>query len=516
MRLAGEPDLPPLVIHAADAEIFKENFNPLILEGANPGTAGMIYETLAFFNRLKPGEITPWLATKHEWADSGKTLTFTLRTGVKWTDGQPFTADDVACTFDILKRHPELTKGPLELDCTQVLAPHVVRLRFSAPSYIKLFKIAGNQPIVPKHLWERVTDPVSHTNPRPVGTGPYVLSTYSPQLYEMRKNESYWQPGKPIVPSLRFPACSGESVLAGLRDGGIDWAGAYVPDIERIYVQGRPDRNRHYFPPEGLVNLVPNLAHPTLSRTEVRQAISLAIDRDAIVDIAGGGYPTVAHPTGVLMPGGEKYLRPGERSARFGVDRARASLLLEGLTPEELTFSLLVPAEFADWVKAAELIRNDLATVGITVLPDQLAHDEWMSRVSTGRFDLSIKDTPAGHTPFLQMWSMLLSWLAPPVGNFQRWKDEESDSLLADYAYTDDEGERRRAIQRLGRIMQERLPVVPLFYSPSWSQYRTTKYVGWPSKEDPYALPSPYTWPDAGVVLLHLNPATTTAGSSRR
>jgi peptide/nickel transport system substrate-binding protein len=57
--------------------------------------------------------------------------------------------------------------------------------------------------------------------------------------------------------------------------------------------------------------------------------------------------------------------------------------------------------------------------------------------------------------------------------------------------------------------MVEKLPVVPLFYSPAWAQFRTNKYVGWPSAEDPYAMPSPYSSPDAAVILLRLKPAAT-------
>lgn len=72
---------PPLVIHAVDAGTFQEDFNPYHLEGVNFGTSGMIYETLMYFNKLKPGEIVPWLALKYEWSDKGKSLTFTLRPG---------------------------------------------------------------------------------------------------------------------------------------------------------------------------------------------------------------------------------------------------------------------------------------------------------------------------------------------------------------------------------------------------------------------------------------------------
>ncbi|GAA3583679.1 ABC transporter substrate-binding protein [Nonomuraea rosea] len=503
---------PPLVIHAVDAGTFQEDFNPYHLEGVNFGTSGMIHETLMYFNKLKPGEITPWLALKHEWSDKGKSVTFTLRQGVKWTDGQPFTADDVAFTFQMLKDHPQLNRNALEIEGAKALAPDKVRVDFKNTSYAKLFNIAGNSPIVPKHLWEKQQDPATFTNPKPVGTGPYKLSKFSAQLYEMEKNPSYWQPGKPEVPVLRFPAYTANALQTALQQGEVDWAGAFVPDIEKIYVQGKPEQNKFYFPPEGVVALLPNLTHPILSKPEVRQAISLAVDRDKIVKVAERGYTKVAHPTGVPMPGGEAYVPPEYQAAAYKVDLAKAKELLKGVDPAKLKFTLLVPSPFTDWVNAAQLIREDLAKVGITVETRGVAFQDWVSKVGKGNFDLSIRATASGPTPYFQLRSMLHGSLFKPVGeaatgNYQRWKDAETDRLIDEYAATEDEAEQQRATQGLGKIMVEKLPTLPLFYSPSWSQFRTNKYTGWPSEQDPYAMPSPYTSPDAAVVLLHLKPA---------
>ncbi|MFC4111927.1 ABC transporter substrate-binding protein [Nonomuraea zeae] len=508
----GGGSAPPLVIHAVDAGTFQEDFNPYHLEGVNFGTSGMIHETLMYFNKLKPGEITPWLALGHEWSDKGKSLTFTLRQGVKWTDGQPFTADDVAFTFQMLKDNPQLNRNALEIEEAKALAPDKVRIDFKNTSYAKLFNIAGNSPIVPKHLWEKQQDPATFTNPKPVGTGPYKLSKFSAQLYEMEKNPSYWQPGKPEVPVLRFPAYTANAVQTALQQGEVDWAGAFVPDIQKIYVQGKPEQNKFYFPPEGVVTLLPNLTHPILSKPEVRQAISLAVDRDKIVQVAERGYTKVAHPTGVPMPGGEAYVPDEYKAAAYKVDLAKAKELLKGVDPAKLKFTLLVPSPFTDWVNAAQLIREDLAKVGITIETRGVAFQDWVSKVGKGNYDLSIRATASGPTPYFQFRSMIHGSLFKPVGeaatgNYQRWKDAETDRLIDEYAATEDEAEQQRVTQALGKIMVEKLPTLPLFYSPSWAQFRTNKYTGWPSEQDPYAMPSPYTSPDAAVVLLHLKPA---------
>ncbi|MFG1977160.1 ABC transporter substrate-binding protein [Nonomuraea fuscirosea] len=508
----AEADAPPLVIHAVDAGTFQEDFNPYHLEGVNFGTSGMIHETLMYFNKLKPGEITPWLALDHKWSNKGKSVTFTLRQNVKWSDGQPFTADDVAFTFQMLKKYPQLNRNALEIEEAEALAPDKVRVDFGNTSYAKLFNIAGNSPIVPKHVWEKEKDPATFTNPKPVGTGPYTLSKFSAQLYELVKNPSYWQPGKPEVPVLRFPAYTANALQTALQQGEVDWAGAFVPDIEKIYVQGKPEQNKFFFPPEGVVTLLPNLTNPVLAKPEVRAAMSLAIDRDKIVRVAERGYTKVAHPTGVPMPGGEAYIPPEYRALSYKMDIEKAKELLKGVDPAQLKFTLLVPSPFTDWVNAAQLIREDLAKIGITVETRGVAFQDWVSKVGKGNYDLSIRATAAGPTPYFQMRSMLFGGLAEPVGeaatgNYERWKDAETDKLIDAYAATEDETEQQEATQGLGKIMVEKMPTLPLFYSPSWAQYRTNKYVGWPSEQDPYAMPSPYTSPDAAVVLLHLKPA---------
>lgn len=314
------------------------------------------------------------------------------------------------------------------------------------------------------------------------------------------------------MPLLRFPAYTANALQTALQQGEVDWAGAFVPDIDKIYVQGKPEQNKYFFPPEGVVTLLPNLTNPVLAKPEVRQAISLAIDRDKIVKVAERGYTKVAHPTSVPMPGGEAYVPAEYKDAAYKVDVAKAKELLKGVDPAKLKFTLLVPSPFTDWVNAAQLIREDLAKVGITVDTRGVAFQDWVSKVGKGDYELSIRATASGPTPYFQMRSMLFGALAQPVGksatgNYERWKDDETDRLIDAYAATEDLAEQQKVTQGLARIMVEKMPALPLFYSPSWAQFRTNKYVGWPSEQDPYAMPSPYTSPDAAVVLLHLKPA---------
>src|SRR5215216_1637135 len=200
-------------------------------------------------------KIIPWLATGYEFDSDNATLTFTLRDGVEWSDGNPFTAKDVAFTFDLLRANAALpgtggirTVLPL-LDDISVPDERTVTFAFSQTFAPGLYDI-GHQMIVPEHLWKDVADPVRFVNEEPVGTGPFTqVPVFEDQYWELHRNPNYWQAGKPLVRGLRFPAYG--DVNLSLIDGEIDWAGQFIPEIEETFVARDPAHHHYWFPPTG-------------------------------------------------------------------------------------------------------------------------------------------------------------------------------------------------------------------------------------------------------------------------
>ncbi|MGA8115955.1 MAG: ABC transporter substrate-binding protein [Actinocatenispora sp.] len=501
----------PLVVHINDTGSWQRNFNPFATT-ANTGTTGLFYEPLLFFNKLKPNDITPWLATAYEWSDEGRTLTVTLRDGVKWSDGKPLTVDDVVFTYQAILDDSALNKGGIELSAVKAGGKDTVVFTFPSTSYTKLWNLAGQVGIVPKHLMAG-KKLATFANPNPVGTGPFTLSSFSSQVYQVAANPKYWK-GKPVVPVVKFPAYSASAVQTGLQSGEIDWASAFVPDLKKIYERDDPRHNKHYFPSEGLNTLMVNTARAPFDKVEVRQAVSLAIDRQRLVTNAERGYVDAAHPSGLPMPANSAWVPAEYRDTSFAVDRTKAKDLLAkaGYGSRKLAFELLVPSPYTDFVNAAQLMKEDLDKVGVDMTVRGVAIQDWVAKVGKGDYDITLRGAVAGPTPFYLYRSMLSSKLTKPIGqqatgNYGRWKDAKTDQLLAEYEATDDVAKQKAAVQGLATIVIEQLPVIPLFDSPSWSLYRTTKYTGWPSKSDPYAMPSPASTPDMAVVLLHLKPA---------
>src|SRR6266567_1134786 len=148
-------------------------FNPFN-SSVNFLSAGTVYEELTFVNGLKSGQTTDWLASSYKWSNGNKTLTVTIRPGVKWSDGKPLTAGDVLFTFNLLKAHPGL-----DLNASWSILKDVKRsgdkvtfdFKDSAVPYF--YYIAGQTPIVPQHVWASISNPVTFKDTHPVGTGPF-------------------------------------------------------------------------------------------------------------------------------------------------------------------------------------------------------------------------------------------------------------------------------------------------------------------------------------------------------
>lgn len=512
------------------------NFNPLITTGGArwPTTAG-IYEPLLIFNRAK-GELTPWLATAWTWTEPARVLQLTTRAGVAWSDGQPFSADDVAFTFELLHRFPALDGSGVWtfVDGVRAVDESTVEFTFNRP-YSPGVALVGNQPIVPRHVWEAVADPVSFTNPDPVATGPFTeIRRFDPQLWELGRNPHYWQEGQPKVDTLRFPAvASNDQALLALVRGEVDWAGNFVPAIDRTYVARDPAHFHYWFPALGdTVFLYPQTTRPELADVRVRRALSLAVDRAQVVRVAMYDYTHPAHVTGLsdgytawrrddLAPDGG-WVRFDPAAAAALLDEAGWTLGADGLRHDAagavLDLPIVCPAGWSDWVRAAQIVARNLAAVGVQSRVEGLDFPSWFDRVTQGNFVLAMGWSISGPTPYAFYRSLLGTATVKPVGtatatNWHRFGSPEADTLLAAFEATIDPAEQHRLAGELQRTFVEAAPAIPLFPPPAWGEYNTSRFTGFPNAADPYASLSPNAVPETLLVLTHLAPVDTRAAA---
>ncbi|HEX8035478.1 MAG TPA: ABC transporter substrate-binding protein, partial [Ktedonobacterales bacterium] len=302
-KRSGPPQ--PLVIVPNTGGDLVQNFNPFLNGAVNSyGQYGPVYETLLFFNRAN-GTIKPWLADSYSFSTDATTITFKLHQGIKWSDSTPFTSEDVAFTFNVMKQYSAADYLGTASSIQQVTAPdpQTVVVTLTSPNSSILWLIGGQTWIVSKHIWSKVGDPTKYTDANPIGTGPYVLKSFTPQLIDFTKNPNFWQPGKPIVPEIRYPAFNGNtSAELAMNTNQTDWNGLYVPDVNKTFVQRDPVHHHYIFPGSDPLILFLNLKRAPFDQRAVRQAINLALDRDKISTVGESGYDPVSHPTGLILP----------------------------------------------------------------------------------------------------------------------------------------------------------------------------------------------------------------------
>jgi peptide/nickel transport system substrate-binding protein len=177
------------------------NFNPYAPSGANAaGTKSCIYQSLFYINSVT-GAATTMLGKSYTWTDKGLKLVVKTRSGVKWSDGTPFTAADVAFTFNYLKANKSIDLNGVwasPLKTVVATGTNTVVFTFSKPDTPEavtiLFGTDGNPTdILPQHIWATIKNPATFTNPSPVGTGPFTLTSFSTSSVVYTKNPLSWE-----------------------------------------------------------------------------------------------------------------------------------------------------------------------------------------------------------------------------------------------------------------------------------------------------------------------------------
>ena len=511
------------------------NFNPFVVGGSRrwPTNCG-IYEPLLIYHSVT-GDYVPWLATDWAWEADGQALVFTIRDGVKWSDGTPLTAGDVAFTYGLLEENAGLDLFNLSqrLERVELRGEDTVVLHLDEPFVPGLIHFA-HQPIVPQHIWSKVEDPVTFTNPEPVGSGPFTeVTRFETQVYELGRNPHYWQPdAAPGVQTLRLPALpSNEQANLALIHGEIDWTGTFIPAVDRVFVGRDPAHHQYWFPLVGsTIFLYANTTKPPFDQVAVRKALSQAIDRDLIVRIAMHNTTRPADATALsdkyadwrdaeVVASGASWLSYDPEAAGAALDAAGWRLGDDGLRRDAagtpLKAEIQVVSGWSDWVRAAQIMNQQLREVGIDASVKSHDFGAWMESLGRGDFTLSLGWAGDGPTPYELYGGLMGSEGVKPVGenatsNWHRFGDAQADADLAILETDPDPAAQRAAVRRLQRRFAETVPAIPLFPSPSWGQANTTRFTGFPSAADPYALLSPHKSPEALLVLTRIAARPTT------
>lgn len=503
-------------------------FNPAV-----SGTSvGFVYEPLEFVNILKAGSVTPWLATAPSWSAGFRTLTFTIRQGVKWSDGKQFSAADVVYTFNAMKHDKAIDLnaiwradgGPLVSVARSGANKVVFKFNTAAQPYFYL--VADQTPIVPRHIWisQNQNKLEAYADTKPVGTGPYQVSNCSADNIKYVPNTRYWQskPGHqvPRIAEVDYPAfLNNTPANLFLSQGQAQWGSQFIPNIDSFYI-AKDRAHRHYwFAPILNVSLFPNLTNPLLSNVAVRKAISLAINRKEVAERGESGYQKPANQAGVVLPTFQHWYDNSLPKTVYNPAKAEAVLKAAGFTKgsggiyekngKQLSFTIKTVSGFTDWDASQQVITQELKAVGIKVSSQDENSGTYASDISSGNFQLAYAGSggpypAAGPSPYYELRALLFSGNIGAT-DYSRYKSASTDVLFNKYASANP-GQQVQIMHKVERVMVNELPFIPITEGVDWYQYDTSKIGGWPTQSNPFARGAIYATPDVGVVLTHLYP----------
>jgi len=473
------------------------NFNVYSPSNHAGPSKGLIFEQIVRLDTFDGATIKPWLASGWEFGNGGKELTFTVRNGLRFSDGHPVSADDFAYSMELPLKYPELNSSGAGYTGVEKINDHQVKLIFEEPSYQNLINCT-NIVIVPKHLWHR-HDPRSWTAPDPVGTGPSLLAGFSSQQYLFRSRKQYWAGSLPMS-YVRFPTASEDSAKLMMIDGQLDLSTIAWPGGQEHYVDRDP--STFFYAPRpsgGSEGIVFNLTKPPWNDVHVRRALSMAIDRGVVSTVLADGQ----QPMTVTNLDDDIYrdwllddyagkvqpldVRGARRELQRGGWSVEAGKLVKDGTSYPVNFRFIT--DYPAWhIETAVIADQWQRYLGLNVNLIAQPAATYNGKVNSGDFDVAYWFCGNANGVYQAYYSLIDPSLKVPIGkvatgNPGRWDDHRTKTLMARMRGTEDRATLRRAAHGMQRIVVEQVPFIPVLSGGIWNAINRTYWGNWPIGE---------------------------------
>ncbi len=450
--------------------------------GLHSELVGLVYDTL--FLDPYTEEPIPWLATEASADSDTRIWTVTLRDGVTWHDGEEFTAEDVAFTYDYYKEGPSnryshhASEVPV-IESVEALDPATVEFTCAEPCPTLDLVTLADLPILPQHIWEDIEDPQTYTD-LPVGTGPYRLVDYvEDQSYRFEANEDYFLV-PPAVAEIEMPIVPDpSSMFLALETGQVDTVTRSVPPE----LEERLGQTENVDLAEGSrfasVFYRFNTERPPLDRPELRRALDMTIDRQTLVDtvlLGKGrpGSPSFMHPDSVWYEPQEAVFDP-EGAETILEDAGISDSEGDGIREsdgEPVSLSVIVPANDPQQIRTAELLTQQLAEIGVELETESLDPGTLSQRQNALDFELSsFQGVPHLIGDPTQMIESLDSFLV--------YSNPEYEDLRSEWFQATTAEQQRELLSEIQGLFVEDPPAFTLYYPDTRYAFNASAYDGW-------------------------------------
>lgn len=450
--------------------------DPDFLDVHRTATYGTVWPLAPIFNQLVqfdpnkpanvPGEIVKDLADSWEQADP-QTVVFKLKPGVKWHDGSDFTAEDIKVNIDWIRKPPEGKASPRStaiqaVDAVETPDPLTVRIKLKRPNPSLLMNVASHYFAIGQGKDITANGEIS---PKLIGTGPFKFKSYEKGVsFEVEKNPSYHVQGRPYLDGMKWLIVRDyNTALTNLRQKQyhLFYEGQFTPTNQKSVEKDTGGQIE-------AVRVLGTLRDPVFMNARkkpfddirVRQAISMVIDRDEVMELVKEG---AAKRGGAMLPGGawalpEAELRKIDGYDKPNLDKAKALLREAGITGS----IDVVGTTRTDFKPYAEVIQNSLKKVGINAniaLADVATAQPVIQR---GDYDITAWligiNTDDPDAVFTELYT------SNAVRNWAGIKDAEIDALFDKQTVLTNNDERKKVVQELEKKALEKFGAVTSFF----------------------------------------------------
>lgn len=460
-----------------------------------------VFETLLIADT--EGELQPALAKEWEVSDDGLTYTFHLQEGVKWHDGEPFTASDVAFAYNFIAQpgyngyygtyvseiagYDEVQSGAAEtLSGIEVIDDNTVTITTTNVYSSALATLAaGNISIIPEHIWKDVDVATASDNTdlvrNPIGTGPFKMKEYKVDQYvALEANKDYWR-GAPKLDELIYVAVNAETVQAQVLNGEIDVFRLNAVNDDDIAIYEDGGATVEFVLDNGYQAMQMNCQNEDLGNVTIRQAVAYALNRQGMVDALLYGHGNVAN----TVYASSFWANPGDENLScFEYNPEKAVELFESqgytfegtigessakmLNPdgEQVSWRLFVPNNNEVRKASGTVIQDNLSAIGIDIDLEVMEFatiiDALQKIDEPDRFELALTGYTMGFDPDI---SMLVT--SDGGNNYACFSDETIDGLVAEALATADQTAKEEIYKNLAVEISEKLPLLYLYNQES-------------------------------------------------
>jgi peptide/nickel transport system substrate-binding protein len=412
------------------------------------------------------GSILPELAIDWSWDEDGTRLIFHLREGINWHDGKQFTAADVKCTWDLLqgKTAEKLRLNPRKAwynNLTEVVTNGDYEATFvlkrPQPAFIALLA-SGMSPVYPCHVSP------ARMRQHPIGTGPFKFAEFKPNEYiRVTRNPDYWKLGLPYLDGVEYTVVRSRSTailafVAGKYE--LTFSGTLTIPLTHDLQKQRPDAICELPPGSVSTNLIINREKPPFNNLELRRAMSLAIDRQAFIDILteGKGFRAAA----MQPPPGGQWGMPLEMLEELpgyepdiAANRAKARTIMKklGYGPDKRIHIKITTRDVPSFRDPAVILIDQLKEIYIDGELEPVDTAQWYPKVQRKDYTVALNLTGTYvDDPDAMLYE---NYACGGVGNYNGYCNPEIDKLIGQQSIEADQEARKRLVWEIERRLTE-------------------------------------------------------------